>query len=147
MTANSADELPIPTMAGVTCTFSAAPNSRGLNGSIQPSLPFDDPLLALVRAHANQFRPGFLTWISENRHVYTAFAREADRIWQRGRRHYSARTIGEVLRHESALAEKDSEWKLNNCVFPDLARLYVIANPARAGFFEFRVMPGSERAA
>lgn len=106
--------------------------------TVQASLPFGDPLFTLARDHVALFRPGFVTWLVANVHVWNAFAREADKVWGRGRRHYSARTIGEVLRHESALREVGGEWKLNNVVFPDLARLYAIRYPERATLFEFR---------
>lgn len=115
-------------------------------GAVQ-SLPFGDPVLALVREHRDTFRPAFLMWIAENPHVWNAFEREANRIWRRGRRHYSARTILEVLRHESALAEICGDFKLNNNAAPDLARLYRLRHPERAALFELRRMPGSERAA
>lgn len=113
----------------------------------QPALPFGDPLQALVRQHADTFRKGFAGWLAENRHVWTAFEREADRVWAKGRRHYSARTLIEYLRHDTALSESAGEWKVNNNHAPDLARLYRLAHPARAELFELRVMPGSERAA
>ena len=64
----------------------------------QASLPFGDPTFATARANASLFREGFLAWLATNAHVWLAFEREADKVWNRGRRHYSARTIGEVLR-------------------------------------------------
>ena len=69
-----------------------------------------------------------------------AFEREANRVWESGRRHYSARTIGEYLRHESALRqeEPDEDFKLNNNIFPSLARIYMAMHPERFGFFERR---------
>lgn len=94
--------------------------------------------LDLAKSNPAAFRPGFLVWLASNLHIWTAFRREADKVWSRGRRHYSARTIGEVLRHESFLSEKFGEWKLNNIRFPDLARLYLLTYPNRAGFFETR---------
>lgn len=113
----------------------------------QPSLPFADTLAALVRDNADQFRADFPAWLAENRAVWAGFKREADRIWHRGRTHYSVRTIIEHLRHESALTDNDAMFKLNNNHAPDLARLYRLAHPERAGLFETRVMPGSARAA
>ncbi len=113
----------------------------------QPALPFGDPLVALVREHADTFRPGFALWLRDNRHVWLAFEHEADRVWTRGRRHYSARTLVEYLRHETALADNGADFKINGNVVPDLARLYRLTHPARAGLFETRLMPGSERAA
>lgn len=113
----------------------------------QPQLPMFDPLQALLREHADQFRPEFPAWLRENGQVWRSFKREADRIWHRGRRHYSSRTIIEHLRHESAITSNDVEFKLNNNVAPDLARLYRLAHPDRAELFETRLMPGSRRAA
>lgn len=113
----------------------------------QTCLAFGDPLQALVREHGDTFRPGFAAWLASNRHVWRAFEREANRVWNRGRRHYSARTLIEYLRHETALADDGRDWKLNNNHAPDLARLYRLTHPDRAGLFELRLMPGSERAA
>lgn len=113
----------------------------------QPDLFVADPVADLLQAHADQFRPGFVLWLQANGHVWRAFERESDAIWNRGRRHYSARTVIHYLRHESAIRETEGEWKINNNVSPDLARLYALLHPDRADFFEFRVMPGSERAA
>jgi len=110
-------------------------------------LPVRDTAYDIALANPDAFLSGFLTWLAENYHVWTAFNREANRIWNRGRRHYSARTIGEVLRHHSALAENNSEWKLNNVIFPDLARLYLLVHPERADFFELRAKSKSRRAA
>jgi hypothetical protein len=101
----------------------------------------------IALANRASFRPGFLAWLAENAHVWLAFKREADRIWDRGRRHYSARTIGEVLRHESVLADNSIEWKLNDHCWPDLARLYLLVNPQRSNFFELRGKSKLERAA
>jgi hypothetical protein len=104
---------------------------------------------AVIVAKQEAFRADFMSWLSSNWLVWEAFEREANRIWDRGRRHYSARTIGEVLRHETALRQDvpGEEWKINNNVFPDLARLYGIMHPDRADFFECRVNPLSVRAA
>lgn len=113
----------------------------------QPSLPLGDPLLALVEQDRENFLPTFAGWLAANLHVWRAFEREADRVWIRGRRHYSARTILEHLRHETALADSGVEFKLNNNVAPDLARLYRLRYPARADLFELRRMPGSRRVA
>lgn len=101
----------------------------------------------LVQAHKSQFRADFPAWLAENAHVFHAFCREADRIWHRGRSHYSARTILEVLRHESALSDTDPQFRLNNNSAPDMARLYTLLHPERVGFFETRHQFGSARAA
>ncbi|MNL51799.1 hypothetical protein D3C87_1749270 [compost metagenome] len=96
------------------------------------------PLL-MAQQHVDQFTPAFMAYLPENLHVYEAFEREAMRVARRGFEHYSARTIIEVLRHNSALAERAGPWKLNDWHTPYLARLFALLNPAFAGLFEFRV--------
>lgn len=113
----------------------------------QPTLPFGDPLLALVQQDRENFLPGFAAWLAENRDIWRAFEREADKVWNRGRRHYSARTLVEYLRHETTLADAGADFKINNNIAPDLARLYRLRYPARASLFETRRMPGSRRVA
>ena len=113
----------------------------------QPPLQFGDQLDNLIREHADLFRDGFRAWLRDNRHIWLAFEREANRAWARGRRHYSARTIIEFLRHETALADNGADFKINGNNVPDLARLYRLRHPERAGLFETRRLAGSERAA
>jgi hypothetical protein len=102
-----------------------------------------------VDAYPQHFRRDFREWLEANYKIWPAFEREASRIWDLGRRHYSARTIGEYLRHESALREQANElgFKLNDHYWPDLARLYMLLNPDRDKFFEKRVSPATLRAA
>lgn len=99
-------------------------------------------VLARVEANAATFREDFHAWISSNWHVWEGFEREANRIYDRGRRHYSSRTIWEVMRHERALAENDSDFKLNNNYAPEVSRLYLLMYPERQGFFELRENSG-----
>jgi hypothetical protein len=97
----------------------------------------------LVASQPSRYSAGFAAWLVENWHVWRAFCRHADVIRARGHRHYSARTIVEVLRHESAISEAHGRWKLNNNAAPDLARLY--EDMTGSGLFEFR--DGGGRAA
>lgn len=106
-----------------------------------------DEALAHVARLPLWFRDDFAGFLRSNWRVYLAFELEADKVWARGRRHYSARTIVEVLRHESALRETGSEWKLNDWWTKDLARLWTAFHPERAGFFEFRNGQSAVRAA
>ncbi len=103
----------------------------------------------MIVAHAEQFRGDFMTWLVDNWHVFLAFELEADRVWGRGRTHYSARTIGEYLRHETALREGPNElgFKVNDHWWPDLGRLYMLLHPDRAQFFERRVGQSARRSA
>lgn len=105
-------------------------------------------LNVLVGAHPEHFRKDFADWLSKNAQIWDAFESQANLIWDRGRRRYSARTIGEYLRHESALREAPNEngWKLNDHAWPSCARLYMLVYPERAGFFELRVSLLSLRA-
>ena len=102
-------------------------------------------LIALVDANPGVFSDDFREWLGENRHVWAAFEREALKVWHRGRRHYSARTIIEVLRHESALADTGPDFKINNNSAPDLARLWRLYRPEAADLFELRHSATSSR--
>jgi len=95
-------------------------------------------LFDLIEEHRDKFSDEFVEWLPENIHIFQAFTKEAIKISDKGFKHYSARTIIHVLRHHSALAEKGSEWKINDHHSPYLARLFDIAYPLRAGLFEYR---------
>lgn len=95
----------------------------------------------------SQYREDFADWLSANNHIWLAFVQKADAVWNRGRRHYSARTIVHVLRFESGLHEVGGEWKINNNFTPDMARLYIETYPDRAGLFETRLPKNARRAA
>lgn len=101
----------------------------------------------LVEANKELFSSGFSAWIASDFDIWEAFQAEANAVWRRGRRHYSARTIIEVIRHQTALCEDSGEWKINNNIAPDLARLYQLAYPSRATLFKTRIMRGSKRVA
>ena len=98
-----------------------------------------DMILEVVACKPEMFRADFCLWLGDNWHIWKAFEAEACRTWARGRRHYSARTIGEYLRHETALSERQHEFKINNNEFPCMARLFVLLNPDKP-LFEFRGM-------
>lgn len=103
--------------------------------------------ILLINQSETPYRRDFPSYLADNFHVFNAFERAADKIWNRGRRHYSGRTIIEVLRHESALADDDHQFKLNNNWTPDLCRLYMQFHPERVDIFETRTMPSEARAA
>ena len=84
------------------------------------------------------FRAEFPKWLSENWGIWQRFEREASKVYAMGRPHYSARTLIEFLRHETNVREQESEFKVNNNIAPDLARLYVTLYPERTGFFDLR---------
>lgn len=105
------------------------------------------PLQLVEPPDAAKYRPDFRDWLAANEAIWLRFVAEANKVWDRGRRHYSARTIVEVMRHETALAEVGSAWKLNNNFAPDLARRYQELYPERAELFATRVQQGGARAA
>jgi hypothetical protein len=114
-------------------------NQLGINFDLPPQPAHDAESLTLidvVHCRPGLFRADFADWLQENWPIWKAFEREANAVWRNGRRHYSARTIGEYLRHETALRE-DGEWKINNNIVPDMARLYGLMYPER-DLFEFR---------
>lgn len=93
--------------------------------------------LAAAALNPDRYRGDFYGWLHDNSHIMLAFETEAERVWARGRRHYSARTIVEYLRHETLLAETSGEWKINDWWTPDMARLFVALHPDKP-LFEFR---------
>lgn len=108
---------------------------------------FTASALQIARANPDRFTTEFMAYLPANLHVYSAFEREALKIAARGFKHYSARTIIEVLRHHSALQEKPAaEWKLNDHMTPYWARLFALCNPLYATLFEFRVAKAARRA-
>lgn len=110
----------------------------------QPNLFASRPMV-VAQLNAERFTADFMAYLPDNLHVYAAFEREALRVAVRGFKHYSARTIIEVLRHHSALAEEGGAWKLNDWRTPYLARLFALMHPQYAGLFEFREAKAARR--
>jgi hypothetical protein len=98
-----------------------------------------------VRENIDRFSGEFLAYLPDNLHVYHAFEREALRVVRKGFKHYSARTIIEVLRHNSALTEVGGKWKLNDHHTPSLARLFALLNPEQSDLFDFRESASARR--
>lgn len=96
---------------------------------------------SILYANKEAFRRDFDQWLFRNWPIWSRFEEESSRIWQRGRKKYSARTIIEYIRHETNLSERhDCTYKINNSYVPDLARLYGLIHPECMDFFEFRSM-------
>lgn len=95
-------------------------------------------LYDLIRQNRDLFSNEFVEWLPSNIHVYQAFVIEAIKIYEKGFKHYSSKTIIHVLRHHSAVREFGSEWKINNNFSPYLARLFDLAYPNMSGMFEYR---------
>lgn len=93
---------------------------------------------AKVLLHDEQFRKDFYCWLDSDFHVFEYFEQCALKVWASGFKHYSARTIVEVMRHRSNVREIIGEYKLNDHRTPDMARLYMLLHPEQDGLFEFR---------
>lgn len=98
-------------------------------------------LSKVAEINADEFRADFPSWLLANSAIYFEFERQAKLIASR-RDYYSARTIIEVMRHNSALSDRDGNFRLNNNRTPDLARLFSILHPEHAGFFQLRESDG-----
>jgi hypothetical protein len=102
---------------------------------------------AIVAGQPHLFRPEFPEWFASNEALWQRFEATASAIYRSGRPHYSARTIWHNLRDDTGAREQppaeqpEGEFKLNNNVSPDLARLWLAVYPERAGFFELRESP------
>lgn len=94
--------------------------------------------MAFIASKPELFRPDFGEWLMANWDLFKAFEREANLVAVRGRRHYSANTIIEYLRHETALREINPEFKFNDRWTSSIARLYPLMNPGRSELFEYR---------
>lgn len=101
--------------------------------------------LAYAERRPELFWPGFAVYLDTNWGVYLAFEKIGLRLWHAGRRHYGQRSVWEVLRYETAVAEKASDWKLNDHFTKSVARLFELMNPRCMGFFEFREKVGPSK--
>lgn len=102
--------------------------------------------LTIVNANPHRYASDFAPWLLNNWHIWREFCRQADAMRERGRAHYSARTIIHWIRHNTALAEVEGDWKVNNNFSPDMGRLYADLRGCPE-FFEFRIVPGSSKRA
>ena len=96
-------------------------------------------LMDVVLNNPETFPQEFVKYISENFNVYDAFEREAFKVIYRGYKHYSARTIIEVLRHHSNLSDNSEIWKLADHPMPYLSRLFALHHPPHANLFSYRL--------
>lgn len=80
--------------------------------------PFD-----VVEANREKFTDAFIALLPSNLHIFSEFVAQARYVKTVMRRdHYSARTIGEWLRHNSELREAGNGYKLNNDMFSRIGK-------------------------
>lgn len=96
--------------------------------------------ILLIAKCQPDFPASFVDWLEDNLPIYSRFEQEARAIAQSGREHYSAYTIREYIRHETALRESGTGFKIGNNNTPYLARLFALLNPKYAGLFDFRAL-------
>jgi hypothetical protein len=96
-----------------------------------------DRAVTVAFANSGEFRSDFCAWLFDNLPIYKEFERQSLAVAAR-RSHYGARTVMEVVRHNSILIESDGGWKINNNKTPDCARLFAMLNPNHADLFSFR---------
>lgn len=94
--------------------------------------------ILVSRQHANTFSFEFLEWLPQNLHVWNAFVREANMVIERGRKHYSSKTIIEFLRHLTTITQNGGEFKINDHMSPYLPRLFDLMYPQHAGLWSYR---------
>lgn len=98
-----------------------------MNAQAQPDFFSDSNFDKWVRFH------------DQNRHVWELFEKRALEMIATGRKHYGARTIMEVARHDINLRTKsDDEFKINNNHIPYYARLFREVHPEYSEFFKIR---------
>lgn len=108
-------------------------------------------VMTAIAGHPGAFRLDLTEWFShpQNWLIWGTFVYEANKVWtlqqeaflmgfRKKSPHYSARTIGEVIRHHTNLRDATSEFKVTDWLWPDLARLYMLVYPDRSEFFETR---------
>lgn len=100
-------------------------------------MTYKNKAIDFINQHPHFFKKP-VSWFEDNWHVIEAFEKEALKIINRGRKHYSARTIVEVMVHESIIQETNGSFKIGNDNAPDLARVFVVMHPAYVDFWEYR---------
>lgn len=93
-----------------------------------------------MREHRDKYPEGFFHWLAENQHIWKAFEEKAYIMAAVvGRKRYSARTIIEVMRWDSDLADKEQLFKINDHAIPGLSRLWMAKHGKNfPKFFELR---------
>ena len=81
-------------------------------------------------------------WVPENHHVIDEFVRLSKLLKQRGRNHYGGQAIQEYLRFSSAIAERGSEFKLNNDNVALITRYLMLKYSDLDDFFRVRKING-----
>ena len=79
----------------------------------------------MTNAQKYYYPAGFFHWLNSNKHIYRAFSNKALAMARTGRPRYSARTLVEVLRWDTDLADTSTTFKIDNDMIPGMARLWL----------------------
>ena len=75
-------------------------------------------------------------WLLKNEHVWLEFYRKTEALRLAGRQHFGAKAIYEAMRYDTAIADAEITFKLNNSAVSGLARLYNVVT--RTEYFATR---------
>lgn len=100
-----------------------------------------DKARQIIAMAPEQFRDGFIEWITTNWALYLRFEEESRSV-SKLRDHYAAHTIIEYMRHETLMRDNDLDFKINEAWTSSMARLFAHLNPDCRNLFEFRVRKG-----
>jgi len=105
----------------------------------------------IIKSDSDSYRLDFGDWVENNWHILVAFFNEANKVWDLGIRHHSARDLCAFLRHQSKIEEAEQRsrinpngFKISNNASPYLARLYLTIKPERDGLFELKELKASQ---
>lgn len=98
---------------------------------LEGQLSFEDALEATELSRARKL-------VKANEPLYRAFLRLADRLVANGREFYSARSIFEALRWESAVGDLSAEYRINNNLTRPFAVVAMADGRVPKGFFRTR---------
>lgn len=84
----------------------------------------------------------FQDWLPENRQVANMFASLSLQAKRSGRKHFGAQCIYETMRYKRMVAEKNSDFKLNNNHVAILARYTMAKYEELEDFFSLRTING-----
>ena len=91
-----------------------------------------------IQRNPEFFKADFPEWVDLNWSIFREFCTRTHRQISAGRTKYSARTIIEVMVHDSFLSDSQGEYKIGNDRAPDMARAFVLAYPEHVDFWEYR---------
>jgi len=81
----------------------------------------------------------FTAYHNANPSVWVEFEKLANRLWDRGIKHYGSKGICEVIRYHTQIdARPGDKFKVNNNYSPMYAKLYLLKHPDRKEFFDCR---------